>query len=152
MATEYRKYDSAATLVFHNARVTGDVKVISDTFVKVPVVMTSSNEGDDDMWLDVVPFDGQAPIAGFIEKGDLISFEGFLTQQTWGEDKDKTSHTVKRARIHMSPEYIATLKERGFTPGGGGKSKGKGGKVSKPAKGGKPAKREIAIPDDDDGE
>lgn len=147
---EYKKYDSAATLVVHYARVTGEVKRVNDTFVKVPVVLTSSNDGDDDMWFDVVPFDGQAEIASFIEKGDLISFEGFPTKQTWGDDGDKISFTVKRARIHMSPEFIATLKERGFVPGGGGgKSKGKGGKASKPAKGAK-AKRDIEIPDDEE--
>jgi single-stranded DNA-binding protein len=146
MATEHKKYNSNASFTIHHARITAEPKVISDNFVKLTTVVTSANEKDEDIWVDIVPVDGQAPLAQYIEKGDLVSVEGFLTCQRWGTDNDKVSHTLRNARLMLSPEQIATLKGRGFTPGGGGKSKGKSKPASKPTK----AKREIEVPADDE--
>lgn len=144
---EYKKYRSNIETEGRFMRVTGDVKVINDTFVKIPTVATSENDADEEMWLDVVPIDSQAPMASYVEKGDLISFTGFPTYQLWGDDHDKVSHTIKFARLHFSPEFIAVLKERGYEPGSksakGSKGSGKRGAAKGKA-------RDLVIPPDEE--
>ena len=153
---EYRKYDTDSKSEYWNIRLTADAEVKGENFVKLKFASESSREDDETMWIDVIPLDGQAPISSFLKKGDVIpGVSGRLTMQRWGEDNDKISFTLKGAYLHLSPELIVELKERGFVPGSKSTSGGKKGKPAaknppKPA--GKGRRPVVSIDDEDDGE
>lgn len=138
---EYKKFDSNHTLECRNVRLTEDAKVIKPGFTKVKFVLTSSQDGDDDMWIEAIPSEGAAELAGYLKKGDSISATGFLTLSHWG-DNNNEQFTLKFAKLHYSLELLQELNARRA----GGKEKPKAGKSAgkKPA-----AKREVIDLDDD---
>lgn len=153
MSEEFRKYNSDIETKAMNIRLTKDAEVKGDNFVKLTFAAESTGEMDATMWWDVIPFDGQAPIASFLKKGDIISVTGRPTLQKWGDDDAKFSLTLKNARLHLDPNLVAELKERGFVPGskstGGGAKPGAKGKAPPPKAAGK-GKRPVVNLDDDE--
>lgn len=144
---EFRKYNSAGKYVFHHLRVTGDPKVINEGFVKIPSVITSAGQNDADIWVDIIPPEAGAHVASFLKKGDTVSGEGFLTLEKWGDNGDKISHSLKNARLELSPDFVKKLKdERGYDPSQ--RAVPKKGAVKKIA--GKSPRREIQIPEEDE--
>lgn len=140
MAEEFKKYDSNHELECRNVRLTHDATIVKPGFTKVKFVLTSKNEGDDDMWIEAIPSEGAAELAGYLKKGDTISATGFLTMQHWG-DNNNEQFTLKFAKLHYSLELLQTLRERQ-----GGKSAAKGKSVAKPGK--KPARPPIDLDDE----
>lgn len=141
MTQEYAKYDTDARAEYFNVRLTKDAQRVNDKFVKVTFVSTSKNDKDEDMWIDAIPLDSGADKASLLKKGDVLSVDGFLTMQKWGDNGDKTSFQLKFARMHYPIELLMQLKEReGDKPA---KRKDKPGKATK--------KKDIIDLDDDAG-
>lgn len=142
---DYKKYDSQATFIVHNARLTEDATVLEggdEPMVKLKFVCTSRSDRHSDMWVEVTVGRGQSGLARYLKKGDTLGVQGFPALRRWGENNDKISFEIVRAEIMPRPELIGELKERGFEPGAGNG----GGK--KPAKA-KPA-RKVREPEPED--
>lgn len=161
--SDYKKYDSDDNYVQHNARLTEDARVNEYNGKKlVRLKFTSEAKGTDKegndryetIWVEATVGDYDAEKAAFLEKGDVLSVEGKPALRLWGDDNDKISFELIRARLHMPISLFQTLKERGFDPSAaGGSDGGKKGKTSKGKAGKKTAKKIVEIPDDDeDGE
>ena len=137
MGEEYKKYDSQATFIIHNARLAKDPQVIEGgerPMVKLTFVVTSRKDRYSDMWVEATVVDRQASLASYLQKGDVVGFEGFPCLRKWGENNEKASYELDYAEVMPPPELFAALKERGFEAGAEVKGSGKkGGK-----KGGKP--------------
>lgn len=149
---EWKKYNSDFRSDGFNIRLTDDAEVLGENFVKFTFAAESANEGDETMWIDVIPLDQQAPIASFLKKGDVVSVTGRLTMQKWGDNRDKVSFTLRGAYLHLDPSFIAELKERGFVPGTKSvtKSGGKGKAAKPPAKAAGRGRRPVVNLDDDE--
>lgn len=146
--TEFKKFDTKAKYLAHNVRLTADAKELKPAtgdkaaMVKVTFVDTSRQESDEEMWIDVIPQDYQADLAGFLRKGDVISVEAKLTFRKYTHNGEtRYAHDLRRAELIIPPALFTALKERGFTPGAKGSS---------PAKKGPPAAAKKAIRDLDD--
>lgn len=160
LMSEYKKYDSDDTYVQHNARLTHDATVTSvgegRKLVKVKFTSEAkgqTKDGDDryeTIWVEAIVGDYDADKAAYLKKGDVLSVEGKPALRLWGDDNDKISFELIRARLHLPVSLFQELKERGFDPTGkgGGKGKAKGKAAAK----GKPGKRKpiVEIPDDED--
>jgi hypothetical protein len=139
---DFKKYDSNHTLECRNVRLTEDAKVIKAGFTKVKFVLSSAGESDDDMWIEAIPSEGAAELAGYLKKGDVLSTTGFLTMQHWG-DNNNEQFTLKFAKLHYPLTLLQALRERQEA----GKSAGKKS-AAKSAK--KPVKPPIDLDDEDD--
>lgn len=154
--SDYKKYDSDDNYIQHNARLTKDAEVIKlgDGKKLVKIKFTSEAKGKDregndryeTVWVEAIVSDYDADKAAFLKKDDVLTVEGKPALRLWGEDNDKISFELIRARLHTSVGLFMELKERGFAPGGGKGGKGK----AAPKKGKKPAKKIVEIPEDDD--
>jgi len=154
MSDEYKKYDSEIRVEYIGARLTKDAEVrdgANGKMVRLTVVATSKAESDSDLWLEVNVQDSQAELAAHLKKGDTLhKIEGFLTLRKYGENNEKFSINVRRARLSVPIGPVVTigdLKERGFVPGAGGQAAKKGGKTP-PAK--KPPAKKIVDLDDEE--
>lgn len=147
--SEKKKYDSQAVLTVHNAYLTADAKAISPEFTKLRTVLTSRQEKHSDLWVEIIPRKFDANIASYLKKGDMVSFEGFPIVRVWG-DEAKQSYEVIDAKLFLPPPMLATLKARGWVPGGG-KTEAAAVPAKKPVA--KKAPVKIIDPDDpDDGD
>jgi len=156
---DYKKYDSDDVYTQYNARLTHDASVtkLADGRKLVKIKFTSEAKGQDKdgndryetIWVEAIVGDYDADKASYLKKGDVLGVDGKPALRLWGDDNDKISFELIRARLHLPVSLFQELKERGFDPSGKG-----GGKKGKPAKGkSKPAgKRKpiVEIPDDDD--
>lgn len=124
--TEYKKYDSADNYIQHNARLTHDAEVREfdgRQLVKLKFVSEArgkTKEGEDryeTIWIEALVNDFDAPKAAFLEKGDVLTIEGKPALRMWGDEGDKVSFELVRARLHMPISLFTELKERGFEPG-----------------------------------
>lgn len=157
MSDDYQKYDSDSELKVWAPRLAKDAEVVktkNGEMTKLTFVHTSSNEGDEEMWMEAIVNDGQAEKAAQLQKGDTpAGIDGFLTSKRSEQDPTKIFYTLKRARIHFGVALLSELKERGGKPA----AKAKGGAkktTTKPAA--KPAAKKAARPiiedDEDDGD
>lgn len=119
MAEEYKKYDSQAEIIMHNARLTKDAQVIEGEkpLVKLSTVCTSRRDRHSDMWLEITVRDFDSAFASYLKKGDKLGFRGFPALRLWGDDNTKFSVEVDRAELCPSIELLMEVKERGFEPG-----------------------------------
>lgn len=165
--SEFKKFDTQTTSAYFNVRLAKDAEVKDfgdNKLVKLTFVSSSRQEADEEMWIEANPSRRDGVLASYLEKGDVVSFsDGQLTFRRYGEDKigfNLRNATVRVDMITMS----ATLKERGWTPGGEeykgdapaapvkkgpGRPKGATTSASKPAK---PVKKTIPIEIDLDDE
>ena len=162
MAQEYKKYDSQDRYEIHNARLAKDPKVWEGEkgkLVTLTFVSTSRSEKSLDLWVDAKVGGFNADLASYLKKDDVLGIRGKPSMEAW-EDKDgneRTSFTLFNAEIMTPISLFQELKERGFVPGGGGKS-APNAKGKKAAGGGgkKPAQRSTRkieqIKDDEDDE
>lgn len=155
--SDFKKFDSDDIYIHHNARLTHDADVKEfdgRKMVKVKFVSETkgqTKDGDDryeSLWCEAIVGDYDADKAAYLKKGDVLSIEGKPALRLWGDDNDKISFELIRARLHLPVALFVELKERGFDPSGKGKGKPAKGK-SKPASKRKPI---IDIPDDDEGD
>jgi single-stranded DNA-binding protein len=154
--SDYKKYDSDDTYMQHNARLTEDATVIKLGEGKklVKIKFTSEAKGEDKegndryetLWVEAIVSDYDADKAAYLKKGDVLSVEGKPALRLWGDDNDKISFELIRARLHTSVALFMELKERGFSAGGKGGKKGK----AAPKKGKKSSRKIVEIPEDDE--
>jgi single-stranded DNA-binding protein len=155
MSDDYKKWDSDDNYVQHNARLAFDADVIKlgDGKKLVKLKFTSEAKGQDKegndryqtIWVEAIVGDYDADKAAYLKKGDVLTIEGKPGLRLWGDDNDKISFELIRARLHMPLSLFSELKDRGFAPGGkGGKGK------AAPKKGKKSTKKIVEIPEDDD--
>lgn len=148
--TEYRKFDSSAKYIIHNARLAKDAEVKETEkgkLVRLTFVDTSRNDADSDMWIEATVQDRNADFAAFLKKGDTLGVEGKLCLRRYGDNNEKFAHNLRFAEIFPPIGLHVEVKERGFTPGAGKPAtKGKTAPKGKPA----PAKRAPVDLDDDD--
>ncbi len=155
MSDSYKKYDSSDEYVHHNARLTHDAVVTSfgdgRKMVKLKFASEAkgqTKDGEDrysTIWVEAIVSDYDADKAALLKKGDVLTVVGKPALRMWGDNLDKVSFELLRARLHMPVSLFVELKERGFDPTGKGKGK------AKPTKG-KPGKKKpiVEIPDDED--
>lgn len=141
--TEFKKYDSDDNYVNYSARLTKDAEVREGDKVRVKLtfVSQSRNENHHDIWITADVNDGQAPLARYLKKGDVIGIEG--KPYLWGDANPQFA--LNFARIHIG-NLIKTLKERGFTPGAASSS----GKPAAKKTNAKKGPRKIELPEDDE--
>lgn len=141
---EFKKYDSDDNYSNWSARLTKDaeVKEGEKTRVKITFVSTSRSENHHDLWVTADINEGQAPLAAFLKKGDIVGVEGKPYQ--WGDANPQFA--LNFARLHLTGELINKLKERGFVPG----QKGRPTSKAAPKKTGKPTRPIIDLPDDEE--
>ncbi len=141
--TDYKRFDTHDTFTIHNARLAKDPAIIEGgekPLVKLTFVSTTRSERYEDLWIEAAVRDGQADLATHLKKGDTIGITGKPAFRRWGDDNAKVSFELLRAELFPPIELFQTLKERGFTPGGGSK---------KPAtKGAKPARKIVNLDDE----
>lgn len=131
MAEEFRKYDSDDMMIAHNVRLAKDAQVIptnSDKgqMVKLTFVSTSKSDRHEDLWVEATITDWDADKAALLEKGDVLTIEGKPALRRWGDNNEKVSFELLRARLHLPIAMFGVLKERGFAPGeSAAKPKGK---------------------------
>jgi hypothetical protein len=116
--TEYKKFDTKADTIYYHIRLAKDAEVVTfgdNTFAKLTVVDSSRLDSDEEMWVEINPGKFQTAIASYMEKGDEFGARGKLTFRKYGDDK--FAHNLRNAEVMLPPSLIATLKERGFTPG-----------------------------------
>lgn len=145
LMADYKKYDSQATTIVHNARLTEDATVIEGgekPLVKIKFVLTSRSERHSDLWVEATVQDRQSDLAKYLKKGDTLGVQGFPALRRWGEDNKMVSFELVRAELMPSIELFVSLKERGFEPGAA-----KGGKKAPPKK---PAKKPVRNPEPED--
>ncbi len=157
--SDYKKWDSDDNYIQHNARLTADPEVREyDGRKLVRLKFVSEAKGTDNktgedryetIWVEATVADYDADKASFLKKLDVLTIEGKPALRLWGEDGDKISFELTRARLHMPISLFAELKERGFTPGAGGKPTV--GKVTKPISKRTVNRRAVVeIPDDEE--
>lgn len=173
--SEFKKFDTQAVMHYWNVRLAKDAAAKEfgeNTFVSVTFVDSSRLDGDEEMWVEANVTKRNSALASYLEKGDVMGVSGKLTMRRWGDDNDKVAFNLRNAELHVEPGLLATLKERGWTPGSEelkgteakpapktvtGKKRGRppGKATAAPAKSGKkPIPVEIDLDDDeaDEGE
>jgi len=168
--SEFRKFDTQSVTNYWNVRLAKDAvakEFGENTFVSVTFVDSSRFDGDEEMWVEANITKRNSALASYLEKGDVMGVSGKLTMRRWGDDNDKVAFNLRNAELHVEPGLLATLKERGWTPGseelkgtekpkGKTKTAAKGGKTAEaPKKRGRPpgsgkAKIPVEIDLDDD--
>lgn len=149
---EFKKYDSDDNYTHHNARLSQDPEVREydgKKFVKLKFASDTrgkdknGNDRYSTMWVEATVTDYDSEMAAMLKKGDVLTIEGKPALRLWGDDNENASFELVRARLHAPVSLKATLKERGFSPGGAKPA-------AKPTKGGKAKKKIVEIPEDDD--
>lgn len=156
--TDYKKYDTSAVTHYWNVRLAKDAEVVEfkddNKMVRLTFVDSSRLDTDAEMWVEANPVKGNSVSSSYLEKGDVVGLSGKLTFRTYGENNEKFAHNLRNAQVVLSPDLIATLKERGWEPGTetmkgeGGKKKATAKKEEKPAekrKPGRPPKAKIPV-------
>lgn len=169
--SDFKKYDTQATTNYWNVRLAKDATTKEfgeNTFAQFTFVDSSRLETDDEMWVDVNPTKRNGVLSSYLEKGDVVGVSGKLCMRRWGDNNDKVAFNLRNAEVHVEPGLLATLKERGWTPGSEemkgaeapvkaaaptGKKRGRppgSGKTATPVKGkAKPIPVEIDLDDDE---
>ena len=142
---EYKKYDSEDEYTCMGVRLAKDADVKeTDTgnIVTLTFVSTSRNEADSDLWVEAKIADRQADLAGYLQKDDILhAVRGKPTIRKWNnkEGQEKVSFQLRRASLVLPLGMFATVKGRGWEPGGArqenttSRSKPTKGRTSKPA-------------------
>lgn len=131
---DFKKFDTQALTHYWHVRLAKDAQSKEfgeNTFVQFTFVDSSRLDGDEEMWVDANVTKRNAVLASYLEKGDVLGVTGKLTMRRWGDDNDKVAFNLRNAELHIEPGLLATLKERGWTPGS---EEMKGAEDAKPAK------------------
>jgi single-stranded DNA-binding protein len=140
--SEFKKFDTQAVTHYFNVRLAKDAQAKEfgeNTFVSATFVDSSRLDGDEEMWVEANVTKRNSALASYLEKGDVMSVSGKLTMRRWGDDNEKVAFNLRNAELHVSPGLLATLKERGWTPGSDEVKGAAPAKKSKPTAKGKVA-------------
>lgn len=156
MSEDRKEYDSDDTYEIRNARLTKDAQVFSgsgDTpLVRITFVSSSrlsnTKKTIKSAFIDAKVRDFDAGGAAFLKKGDVLGVEGKPIFEEYPEGSGKVQLKLDQARLYMSLDLKAKLKERGFTPGAsGGKKAPPKARAAKPQR----AVQDVDFGDEDGG-
>jgi single-stranded DNA-binding protein len=149
MSKDDKKYDSDSGWFMKGARLCKDPEVregANGKMVRLTFVSTSRRDGNSDLWIECNVQDFQTDLASYLLKGDVLHYvEGKDFLRKYGENDEKFSFGIDRARLSVPLDLFATLKERGWTPGGGKEEKPA---AKKSATKTRAPRKQVELPDD----